>query len=220
MPKFLIPFFLLTALPVWFYSPVLAAQPQASAPSPQALDKEAVKAFYFEGEFDKVINILEPWRKANPNASLADMVFIYKYLSVVHAANPATRKRAESYMYQLLKLKPTIELLDMYISDSIEGIFKDVRADFSAREAYLKKQRGNPDSVNSGVSRYSQPGASAAAAGTVPSQPAAANKTSKKWVWLTLGGTAVAGVVAAFLLLSPDEAPAPGAPGSLTNSKN
>ena len=107
---------------------------------PDALDRKKVNDYYFDGEFEPVILELELFIKTHPNMSKRDRIFAYKHLSVVFAADPTTRLKGESYMYQLLKLAPTIEILDMYVSDNIKSIFNNVRTDYIKTEEYLLKK--------------------------------------------------------------------------------
>lgn len=59
------------------------------------LDKESIKELYFDGEFKAVAEGLESFLETEEDLSDEDRIFAYKYLSVVHAANPDTRKKAE-----------------------------------------------------------------------------------------------------------------------------
>jgi hypothetical protein len=162
------------------------------------IDREKITEFYFDGDFQKVMHALEHFRKNNPNAAKDDRIFMFKYLSVVYAANPDTRDKAESYMYQLLKMVPTATLIDMYISDSIKAIFKNVKEEYQARMQYLDSKKSTepdqkqvsaepPPSPKTGADKDPSPGK---------------NGRSKKWIWWTVGGVTVAGAVTAFVLLS------------------
>lgn len=117
---------------------VSAANPQASVIrgiNPDgSLDKPTVSNAYFEGEFWTVIKALEAFRKSGMKTSREDSIYTFKYLSVVYAADASTRKKGESYMYQLIKMMPTIDLIDLYISDNIESIFKKVKLDYEELE--------------------------------------------------------------------------------------
>jgi hypothetical protein len=63
------------------------------------------------------------YRQTFPASSTReDSIFVFKYLSVIYAADSTTRLKAESYMVQHLRLMPTIELVDLYISDNIHAI--------------------------------------------------------------------------------------------------
>jgi hypothetical protein len=131
---------------------------------------------------------------------------MYKYLSVVYAANPETQEKGKSFMYQLLKAAPSASLVDMYISDTIQAIFNEVKSDFEER-MNLQVRKGNPqpeaDLLEAPKNEPDPPTPS-----PVPTQ----NKDNKKkksnsWVYWTLGGAAVAGAVAGFIILSNDNPP-------------
>ncbi|MFC1584044.1 hypothetical protein ACFL5V_00705 [Fibrobacterota bacterium] len=149
-----------------------------------SLDKDALKKYYFEGEFDKVLEVLEIYRKEKILKPKEDRIFTYKYLGVIYAAKPETREKAESYMYQMLKLDPGADLSDMYISESIETIFLNVRE----RYVRLKVKESPPKKA--------------------PEPEDDDSKKIGKWVWWTAGGLAVTGVVAAFVLMSGEDEPA------------
>lgn len=103
------------------------------------LDKEAISHAYFEGEFSRVLPPLEMYRQSIPaNATREDSIFVYKYLSVIYAADSTTRPKAESFMVQLIKLMPTIELIDLYISDNIQAIFKNVKSEYLKQQEYVR----------------------------------------------------------------------------------
>ncbi len=87
------------------------------------LDKRAISHAYFEGDFQRILPPLEEYRQYFPASSTKeDSIFAYKYLSVIYAADPSTRNKGESCMVQLIKMKPTIEPIDLYISDNIASI--------------------------------------------------------------------------------------------------
>lgn len=104
------------------------------------LDKPAISHSYFEGEFARILPPLETYRQNFPkSATKEDSIFVYKYLSVIYASDPSTKAKAESYMVQLIKLMPTIELIDLYISDNIESIFKNVKEKYEQQQEYVTK---------------------------------------------------------------------------------
>lgn len=149
-----------------------------------SLDKEAISHSYFEGEFNRVLPPLEMYRQSFPaTATREDSIFVFKYLSVIYASDSTTRGKAESYMVQLLKLMPTIELIDLYISDNIQAIFKDVKKSFMEQQKYVREHdqfgRPVPDTVSTNPSRKSKD--------KTASSP-------KKWIWWTLGGIGTAAV--------------------------
>jgi len=149
-----------------------------------SLNKETIKEFYFGGDFPNVLNALEHFRKNNPDASKEDLIFVYKYLGVVYASDPETKDRAESYMYQLLKLIPAVDLVDMYISDNIESIFRTVKERF-----YRMEKRQNPAGSSIATSKSSS---------SDKEVPLHKNRT----VWMVAGGFAVVTAVTLFLIFS------------------
>jgi hypothetical protein len=183
------------------------------------LDKPTVSKAYFEGEFWTVINALEAFRKSGMKTTREDSVYTFKYLSVVYAADPTTRKKAESYMYQLIKMMPTIDLIDLYISDNIESIFKKVKSDYEKLEKYHGSE-SNLQASHQDSSSMASPAAAAQAASVKPAAPAkdatakadyptapekpasqeGKKKAFKPWVPFALGGVAVA--ASAYLVLS------------------
>jgi hypothetical protein len=155
-----------------------------------SLDKETISNFYFEGNFVKVVEALEHFRDNNPDASKEDMIFVLKHLSVVYASQDETREKAESFMYQLLKLEPNIDLIDMYVSDNIEAIFNKV------------KERHNRLTPPSGVGGKMAESNESTSSGKGKPKP---EKKSKKWLLWAAGGTALAAGFTAFILFSGEE---------------
>lgn len=149
------------------------------------LDKEAISNAYFEGEFSRVLPPLEAYRSSFPgNATKEDSIFVYKYLSVIYAADLTKRQRAESYMVQLIKLMPTIELIDLYISDNIESIFKNVKQNYAHQKAYVQS--------------YDEYGRSKKPINDSGHQGSEIKKThSNLWIWWVIGGAGSAVIVAA-----------------------
>lgn len=145
------------------------------------LDKEAISQAYFEGDFDRVRFPLEVYRERFPaSATREDSIFVYKYLSVIYAADSTTQHKAEYYMVQLIRLVPTIELVDLYISDNIHAIFKNVKKNYLEQQQYLREHDafGRPLKDSTAMAR-----------------------PSRKWIGWTLGGvgTAVLATGAYFL---------------------
>ena len=182
-----------------------------------SLDKPTISKAYFEGEFWTVISALEAFRKSGTNSNREDSVYTFKYLSVVYAADPTTRTKAESYMYQLIKMMPTIDLIDLYISDNIESIFKKVKSDYDKLEKVHGGERNLQASHVDSAKGQSPAGAAPdkssvsgrqAAAGPLavpaaPEKPASqegGKKAFKPWVPFALGGVAVA--VGAYMIVS------------------
>lgn len=183
------------------------------------LDLKRLKAAYVEGDFDFLTEVLEPYLrrtdKHNGNRSiLSDRIFAYKYLSVIYAASPETKSKAESYMYQLLTLAPSIDIVDLYVPESIDALFRKVKADYERRNAYSQgyDEFGQPLASSSSTRPAdASPSGSSSAAGSAKrtggkedgSGPG--KKKGHSLLWWGAGATAlVAGGVAVFLLL-PDE---------------
>lgn len=123
------------------------------------LDKEAISQAYFEGDFDRVRFPLEVYRERVPaSATRDDSIFVYKYLSVIYAVDSTTRHKAENYMIQLIRLMPTIELVDLYISDNIHAIIKDVKRKYLEQQQYLREHDafGRPLKDTASVARPSR----------------------------------------------------------------
>jgi hypothetical protein len=144
-----------------------------------SLDKEAISHAYFEGDFHRILAPLEAFRTSKVQKAKEDSIFVFKYLSVIYAADSSTLPKAESYMVQLVKMKPTIELIDLYISDNIEAIFTGVKKNYLKQQQYIN----NYDVL-----------------GNEKTSPASAKSASKphssKWVWWTIGGIGIALTVA------------------------
>jgi hypothetical protein len=172
-----------------------------------SLDRDRVHHLYMEGEFEKVQTALEHFRHSVDSLVGADRIFVYKYLGVIYSARPETRVKGEGYLYSLLHLVPTITLLDMYISDAVESIFKGVKERYNT----VAMERQNADAGMSGV--QAEPEA-VEAARLAPSSPpgkptsgAGSPRRSgpSKWPYIAAAGVATAGAVAAFVLLSGSE---------------
>jgi hypothetical protein len=187
-----------------------------------SLDRSKISKAYFEGDFDKVVNALETWRKMQPNPTREDRIYAYKYLSVIYAAKPETRSKAESFMYQLLKLMPSIELMDLYISDNIEAIFNSVRLRFEhMTKTSLDSGQGNrPQSPALGAAESGARGSGPApdGAGKNPS-PVAKNGASVKsgstWPFWTAGAVGLAALAVGYLVLSEPQRTASASPDTL-----
>lgn len=197
-----------------------AAQPlPAASPSPaggQALDQKAIHGAYNEGDFEKVTTLIETFTKANKAYTRADSIFIAKHLAVVYSANPQTREKGKYFMYRLLEMMPSAELVDMFVSDEIDRIFEKVRKEFLARQQGFgvdSSQISMPDKPATGSAASAERSA-AAQPKSGPSQEylegSRADKGSfwkRNGMWVAGGvGLAVAGTVA-YLVYASDEPP-------------
>jgi hypothetical protein len=159
------------------------------------LDKPTISKAYFEGDFARILPPLEAWRQGlAENKTRDDSIFVFKYLSVIYAANPSTKDKSRSFMFQLLNLAPTIEILDMYASDEIERTFHTVKQEFKERNAYLSTH----DHLGNETAPVAQPQQHA------PPPIKTPEEHSSKWVWWTAGGVGLAATaIGAYLLLEP-----------------
>jgi hypothetical protein len=162
-----------------------------------SLDRNALSKAYFEGDFARILPPLETWRQGIAETKTReDSVFVFKYLSVIYAASPSTKEKSRSFMFQLLTLAPTIEILDMYASDEIERAFRDVKREFKERKDYVRTHDhlGNE-----------RPKSSPTASDTIPAKDA----QDRKWIWWTAGGVGLAALVAGSYFLFHEESDSP-----------
>jgi hypothetical protein len=202
-----------------------AAQPATSAPgseSPAAavapgstLDQKAVHNAYNEGDFEKVTALLEAYNKANKTYSRADSIFVAKHLAVVYSANPQTREKGKYYMYRMLEMMPSAELVDMFVSDEIDRIFEKVRKEFVARQKGFgvdSTQISTPEKASTGSAANAERTAAQPSGPSKEYHEASSPENGSFWkrngMWVAGGlGLAVAGTVAYFIATS-DDAPA------------
>jgi hypothetical protein len=208
------------------------AQPKKAAAKPVAVDKQSVQELYQSGEFDQLIALLENMRRERSLRDRDDSVFIYKYLGVVYGADMNTRRKAESFLYQMLKLDPRQDLEDLEVGDAILSMFREVRKRYdrtandsltvSEREHVKKslKTFGYPiDSTGKNLvnvnldSNAAEPGASVGQTGAdnstgTPASGATAEQdaSDRRWLWVAGGAAAVTlvGIGTIFLMSEPE----------------
>jgi hypothetical protein len=166
------------------------AEVHAMAP----LDTVLIRNYYLDAEFIKVVDSLESWRKNGSVGTHADSVFAYRHLGIVYASEEWTHNRSESYLNLLLRLEPQTDILDPFISPSVESFWESVKTR-SRRLLGVAPEDGDkkPASRREGKAASLK-----------------ADKGGFPWLW-TLTGTAVAGGVIAYYLLSQET---PGAEGN------
>ena len=193
--------------------PVLSAAPKpAAAPAPKGvvtLNQKDIHAAYNEGDFDQVITLIDGFNLANKTYSRADSIFIAKHLAVVHSANPQTREKGRYFMYRLLEMMPSAELVDMFVSDEIDRIFDKVRKEFLTRQKSFgvdSAQISMPDKASRGATPSSATAKTEPAQVGPSSEYIAASKPEKQpflkknGFWIAGGvGVAVAGTAAYFI---------------------
>ncbi len=155
---------------------LLTAVPRAAE-----LNQVSIHYKYSDGDFPSVIQAIDAYTKTHKSYPRTDSIFIAKHLAVVYTANPETRERGKYYMFQLLDLVPSAELVDMYVSDEIDNIFSRVRKEYES---------------------HHQDVAAHQAADRESRKPL----WQKPWAWAA--GAAVVGVTVAILVW-PDDKPKP-----------
>jgi len=158
------------------------------------LDTSAIHALYMDGEFESAIELLERASGEGLLKTHTDSVFAYKHLGVMYAARYETMERGKSYMYRLLTIEPTVRILDMYASEMIYMIFRNVQAEFEIRTARPK------DSLLVEASSFR--------ADSVRAIPEKKVRRYKAWPYWTAGALFLAGAGVAVYLLVPNDGPA------------
>lgn len=109
------------------------------------LDSALVRKFYMDGEFEPAIATLESELASKGILSHDDSVFIFKHLGVMYAAQYETRERGKMYMHKLLMAEPTAKIMDMYASDMIYMIFKNIQDEFVTNRTRLARSKEHVD---------------------------------------------------------------------------
>lgn len=116
------------------------------------LDTASVRALYMDGEFEPALKKLEYARRMGWLKTHGDSVFTFKHLGVMYTAKYETQETGKRFMYQLLSIEPSVRILDMYASDMIYMIFKNVQAEYEMRMARPGTDTLKPVSGNMGPS--------------------------------------------------------------------
>jgi hypothetical protein len=95
------------------------------------IDTSHVRKLYQDGDFEPAIGILEEAIRNKNVPDHRDSVFVFKHLGVMYAASEHTRERGKYFMMQLLTIEPTARIMDMYASDMIYMIFRNIQEEFS-----------------------------------------------------------------------------------------
>jgi hypothetical protein len=131
---------------------------------------------------------------------------------VVYSANPQTREKGKYYMYRMLEMMPSAELVDMFVSDEVDRIFERVRKEFMVRQQNFgvdSAQVALPNRPQTGPQAGSQSGVQAAQPGVATTEPQ--KKKGKQegidpvWWWVAGGAVALgAGITAAIVMSQPE----------------
>ena len=166
-----------------------------------SLDKNAISHAYFEGDFHRILPPLEAWRVSRTPKAREDSIFVFKFLSVLYAVDSTTHNKAESYMVQLLKLMPTIELVDMYLPDDIEDRFNNVKERYLKQQEYARHHDALGRPLKDSTLEKGKPEPKPAKEKPAQGKPA----RSSTWVWWTAGGVGLAAAVAVTYYALQDE---------------
>jgi hypothetical protein len=104
---------------------------------PPKVDSARVHKLYLDGDFDEAIVLLENNLKDTRQYRHEDSVFIFKHLGVMYAAQYETREKGKYFMHRLLMVEPTAKIMDMYASDMIYMIFKNIQEEFEQNRMQL-----------------------------------------------------------------------------------
>lgn len=169
--------------------------------SPPRLDSAKVHSLYLDGEFEAAIAILEANLKDTRPYRREDSVFIFKHLGVMYAAQFDTREKGKYFMHKLLAVEPTAKILDMYASDMIYMIFRNIQEEYEQTRLFMGMQRhgrSRTDTLSGTIESKATQGTSK----EKPQDTVSRASNGKKWMW---GGAAVAGLgvgVGAYFLMN------------------
>jgi hypothetical protein len=117
--------FLLLSLTFFF---IAMGQSQGASPG---FSPQTIKQLYKEGEFEKIRIQLETFlKRSDATASRDERILAYKYLGVVYASQPDGAPQAEAYFFRLLDLSPNVQLTELYVSSTVNGIFEKTQQRF------------------------------------------------------------------------------------------
>jgi hypothetical protein len=158
------------------------------------LDSATIHKYYLDGDFEEAIAILETGLKEKRPFNHNDSVFIFKHLGVMYAAQYETREKGKFYMHQLLMTEPTAKIMDMYASDMIYMIFKNIQDEFESNRMRIADA---DDAANGNSQAHSN--------GKDPARQKNEARISSGNTALWVGATAVAAVavgIGAYFILS------------------
>jgi hypothetical protein len=180
-----------------------AAPAKNSTPAKQAstsselLDTATVRTLYLDGDFDQAIEILVKGLKDKKPYRHEDSVFIFKHLGVMYAAKYETREKGKYYMHQLLLVEPTARIMDMYASDMIYMIFKNIQDEYEETRGKMARAQSHVDGNTHG-NPVQRPGES-----RPPKEPTTSSgRQAMYWVGATT--LVVATGVTAYFLMAED----------------
>jgi hypothetical protein len=105
------------------------------------LQLDILNKAFMESDWESVTRELETFLKSKKTDALPvhDRIAAYKYLGTIYAADSLTRNRAETEFFLLLDLSPDIEIADLYVSNSINDFFQEIKRKHQAQKDYEAK---------------------------------------------------------------------------------
>lgn len=169
---------------------------------------DALNKAFMESDWENVTRELEAFLKSGKKETLPvqDRIAAYKYLGTIYAADTLTRSRAETDFFLLLDLSPDIEIADLYVSNSINDFFQEIKRKHRAQKEYESKF----DSYGFPKQPVGQPKATPVAGNPgnpVPKPAQIRESGGHAWIWWATGTLAMA-AVGTYLYLSYQEPPA------------
>jgi hypothetical protein len=173
--------------------PVAAASRSHLSTTASGLDTGTVRKLYLDGDFEEAIGLLDSLLKSKARFDHYDSIFIFKHLGVMYAANYETREKGKYYMHQLLMVEPTARIMDMYASDMIYMIFKNIQDELaSSRMVY---ERAEPH-----LTRNAQNGPADKSGRQEPEAPKL-HSNHKALYWVGATGLVLAAGATAYLVI-------------------
>ena len=180
---------------------LLASRPAAAAavsPAAPTWDTTAIHAQYIDGDFEHAIGRIEAALQSKAVSTHEDSIFAFKHLGVMYAASETSRERGKYYMLQLLTIEPTARIMDMYASDMIYMIFRNIQEEFEITKSKLARAQRLVD----GQSGNAKPATAASSAPPGPAPKAGESHTARN-AMIIGGGVALvvgAGVLASYMM--------------------
>lgn len=96
--------------------------------SPAPLESEKLTQLYFDGDFDKLADLLnQTLRQTKPPIHRDDSLQCLRYLGVIYGSYPEERIKGESYLTLLFQKSPDEPMKDLLLSDELEVWVEGVR---------------------------------------------------------------------------------------------
>ena len=190
------------------------AEKAESSVRDNGLDTARIHQAYLDGDFDLAIDMVEASRKHGGPFTHSDSVFIFKHLGVMYAARNETRELGKQNMMKLLQTEPSARIMDMYASDMIYMIFKNIQDEFEVYQSKLDRAKGHvqgsstssASNGNSGNSGKGRDGMEEWGAKPPKGSQASQDKPgSKAWIGWTAAALAAAGGVTLYVLMAAEE---------------